>query len=102
MNTILIEAGLLDPALSPVIGVVAENNCRFHSSLAFPDAVEVGVAVEGLGRSSVRYRLAVFKAGAPQASAEGSYTHVYVERASGRPTPIPEAHRRLMERLAAP
>ena len=101
VNDLLIGAGLLDPATSPVIGLVVESSCRFFSSLAFPDAVEVGVRVEQLGRSSVRYVLAVFKAGAPTASAQGRYTHVYVERASGRPTPIPEGHRRLMEALAA-
>ncbi|MGO9768012.1 MAG: acyl-CoA thioesterase [Roseiarcus sp.] len=99
VNAILIEAGLLDPAASPTIGLVAESECRFFSSLAFPDAVEVGVAVEHIGRSSVRYVLAAFKAGAPRASAQGGYTHVYVDRASGKPTPIPDAHRRLMQGL---
>jgi acyl-CoA thioester hydrolase len=97
VNALLIEAGRLDPAVSDVIGLVVESNCRFFSSLAFPDSLEVGLAVEQLGRSSVRYRLAVFKAGAARASAQGRYTHVYVERASRRPTPIPEGHRRLME-----
>ena len=58
---------------------------------------EVGVLVEALGRSSVTYRLAVFKAGAEPAAAEGRFTHVYVERATGRPVPIPEAHRNAME-----
>ena len=96
VNAILVEAGLLDPATSPVIGVVVESGCRFHSSLSFPDSVEVGLAVDRLDRSSVRYRLAVFKAGAARASADGRYTHVYIERATGRPTPIPPAHRRLM------
>jgi acyl-CoA thioester hydrolase len=99
VNMILIEAGLLDPATSPVIGLVAETGCRFFSSLAYPDPVEVGVRVERLGRSSVNYRLAVFKKGGPSAAAEGRFTHVYVERASGRPTPIPDGHRRLMEGL---
>ncbi len=60
VNAILVEAGLLDPASSPVIGIVAESRCRFHSALSFPDAIEVGVAVDHLGRSSVRYRLAAF------------------------------------------
>lgn len=96
----LVEAGLLDPASSPIIGVVAESSCRFHSSLSFPDPVEVGLAVDRLGRSSVRYHVAAFKAGASAASAEGRYTHVYVERATGRPTAIPPAHRRLMETMA--
>jgi acyl-CoA thioester hydrolase len=102
VNAILIEAGLLDPASSPVIGLVVESNCRFYVSLTYPEQAEVGVAVERLGRSSVRYRLAVFKAGANEAAAAGGYTHVYVERATGRPVPIPEAHRRLMEGLKAP
>ncbi len=97
VNELLIARGLLDPATSPVIGLVVESRCRFFASLAYPDKVEVGVAVARLGRSSVTYRLAVFKAGAEAAAAEGDYTHVYVERASGRPTPIPDGHRRAME-----
>jgi len=52
-----------------------------------------------LGRSSVRYRLAVFKAGAPVAAAAGHFTHVYVDRATNRPVPIPDGHRALMEGL---
>jgi acyl-CoA thioester hydrolase len=101
VNAILIEAGLLDPASSPIIGLVVESNCRFYSSLTYPEPSEVGVAVEHLGRSSVRYRLAAFKAGEATAAAAGGYTHVYVERATGRPVPIPEGHRRLMEGLKA-
>ena len=99
VNQLLIERGLLDIASSPVIGLVVESTCRFFSSLAFPDALEVGVAVERLGRTSVNYRLAVFKAGERRAAADGRYTHVYVERATQRPTPIPDGHRRLMESL---
>ncbi len=97
VNQLLIERGLLDPANSAVIGLVVESRCRFLASLAFPDAIEVGLAVEAIGRSSVHYRLAVFKAAASTAAAEGRYTHVYVERASGRPVAIPEAHRTAME-----
>ena len=99
VNALLIEAGLLDPAASPVIGLVVESQCKFFSSLAYPDEVEVGVSVDHLGRSSVRYRLAVFKRGAAAASAQGGYTHVYVQRGDGRPTPIPDGHRRLMQSL---
>jgi acyl-CoA thioester hydrolase len=104
VNALLVEAGLLDPATSSIVGLVVESNCSFFASLAFPDAIEVGVTVEALGRSSVRYLLAVFKAGAEKAAAQGRYTHVYVERASQRPTPIPDGHWRLLESLkvAAP
>jgi len=97
VNQLLIERGLLDPATSAVVGLVVESRCRFFSALAFPDRLEVGLAVEALGRSSVSYRLAVFKAGAATAAADGRYTHVYVERASGRPVAIPEPHRRAMQ-----
>ena len=99
VNTILIEAGLLDPAASPIIGLVIESNCRFYSSLTYPGLAEVGVTVERLGRSSVRYRLAVFKAGAVKAAAAGGYTHVYVDRQTNKPFPIPPGHRELMEKL---
>src|SRR5271169_273396 len=99
VNAILIEAGLLDPATSPILGLVVESNCRFYASLAYPKPAEVGVAVERLGRSSARYHLAVFRAGAPNAVAAGGYTHVYVDRATNRPVAIPEGHRALMETL---
>ena len=99
VNAILIEAGLLDPTTSPIVGLVVETSCRYFSSLTYPDLAEVGVAVEHLGRSSVRYHLGVFKAGAPLAAAAGRFTHVYVDRQTNRPFPIPEAHRELMETM---
>ena len=99
VNALLIEAGLLDPMTSPIIGLVVESSCRFYASLAYPEPAEVGLAVEHLGRSSVRYHLAAFRAGSEKAAAAGRYTHVYVERATNRPAPIPEGHRRLMEKL---
>jgi len=102
VNTILIEAGLLDPATSPIVGLVVESNCRFYSSLTYPEPAEVGVAVEHLGRSSVRYHLAVFKPGADAAAAAGRYTHVYVDRQTNKPFPIPAGHRELMEKLKLP
>ena len=102
VNAILIEAGLLDPATSPIIGLVVETNCRYYSSMTYPEPAEVGVAVEHLGRSSVRYHLAVFRAGAPVAVAAGRFTHVYVDRQTNRPFPIPDGHRELMEKLKLP
>ena len=99
VNAILIEAGLLDPATSPIVGVVVESGCRYFASLTYPEPAEVGVAVDHLGRSSVRYHLAVFRAGAELAAAAGRFTHVYVDRKTNLPFPIPEGHRQLLERL---
>ena len=99
VNGHLIETGLLDIAGSPAIGLVVETGCTYYESVAFPDTLEVGLAVETLGRSSVRYRIAVFKAGADLAAAQGHFVHVYVERGTQRPVAIPDAHRRAFEAL---
>lgn len=98
VNGWLIEAGLLDIAAGDPIGVVAETGCRYARPLSYPQAVEVGLAVERLGTSSVRYRLGVFAKGAEEPAAEGFFVHVCVDRATRRPVPLPEAWR---ERLAA-
>src|SRR5260370_10541078 len=94
VNALLIEAGLLDPATSPIIGLVVESNCRFYASLTYPEPAEVGVAVERLGRSPGRYHLAGFKAGAPPAAPARRYTPVPVDRGAGRPVSIPCGDRR--------
>ena len=99
VNALLIEASLRDPLASDAIGLVAQSECAYFQSVRAPDPVEVGVAVTLLGRSSVRYRLAVFAADAPLAAAQGGYSHVYVDRKTRRPTPIPDDHRRALATL---
>jgi acyl-CoA thioester hydrolase len=89
--------GLLD---GPVHCVVAEVMCRYHSSLSFPDRVTVGVRVVNIGRSSVRYDLAVFRNDEDIAAAEGHFVHVFVERDSQRPVAIPDEARNKLLRLA--
>jgi acyl-CoA thioester hydrolase len=63
----------------------------------FPDPLTVGLAVTRLGNSSVTYRLAVFERDATQVAAVGHWVHVYVDRESRRPVPIPDAVRSLLE-----
>ncbi|MDP8993426.1 MAG: acyl-CoA thioesterase [Pseudomonadota bacterium] len=99
VNAWLAEAGLLDIASGQIIGLVVETGCRYASPLTFPEPVEVGLAVEHLGRSSVRYRLGVFARAAAEAAAEGHFVHVYVDRASRRPVALPEEWRRALEAL---
>ena len=99
VNAWLIEAGLLDIARGDPIGLVAETRCVYFAALAFPQAVEVGLAVERLGTSSVTYRLGVFAEGGSAAAAEGEFTHVYVDRASRKPAPLPEEWRAKLSAL---
>ena len=90
VNRYLIERGGLDVRAGAVIGLVVETGCRYARPLAYPEPVDVGLAVEHVGRSSVRYRLGVFARGSAEAAAEGLFIHVYVGRESRRPVPLPE------------
>ena len=89
VNQMLIEAGALDIEGSPAVGLVVETQCRYFTPLSFPDRVSVGLRVAHLGRSSIRYELAVFRNDEPQACAQGHFVHVYVDRASQRPVALP-------------
>ena len=89
VNAWLIEGGFLDLAGSEIVGLVAETGCTYFESVAFPEMVEAGIAVERLGTSSVTYRIGIFRQGGVQAAAQGRFTHVYVERTSQKPVPIP-------------
>lgn len=97
VNRLLIAAGVLDIAAGPVIGLVVETGCRFHASLAFPDRVTAGVRVARVGASSVRYEIGLFREDEDEAAAEGLFVHVYVDRATRRPTPLPAALRAVVE-----
>jgi acyl-CoA thioester hydrolase len=102
VNGWLIEAGLLDVAAGDPIGLVVETGCRYAAPLTYPEPVEIGLAVERLGRSSVTYRLGVFAKSADAAAAEGHFTHVYVDREARRPAQLPEAWRARLEAIRMP
>ena len=85
----------IDPMEVPWLGVVAESGCRYLSELKFPDPLVVGLAVTRLGNSSVTYRLGLFTADGPVA-AVGTWVHVYVDRTTRKPIPVPEPVRSLL------
>ena len=76
----------------PAIGVVAEVGCRYFAEVGYPEPVEVGVAVDKVGASSVVYRVGLFQGEGDEAAAEGRFVHVYVDNtdASRRVVPMPE------------
>ncbi len=92
VNRWLVENGVLDIARSDVVGLVVETGCRYFKPLSYPAPVEVGLRVAHLGRTSIRYDVAVFGIDA-EAAAQGHFVHVYVDRATGRPAPLPDALR---------
>ena len=100
VNGWLIEQGVLDFIAGKQVGLVVETGCRYFAPLTYPGFVEVGIAVDRMGSSSVTYRTGVFGQGADEAAAEGHFTHVYVDRGSRRPAPLPAEWRAKLERLA--
>jgi len=99
VNGYLIDAAATDIRALPAIGLVVETGCRYLKPLSFPQDLEVGIAVERLGTSSIVYRVAIFGAGDPEPAAVGRFVHVYVDAATREPTPVPAAIRRAVEPL---
>jgi acyl-CoA thioester hydrolase len=81
--------------------LVVETFCRFHRPLSFPAIVDAGLRVARLGRTSVRYEVGLFAAGDEDAAATGHFVHVWVDRASRRPTPVPDSMRAALAPLLA-
>ena len=102
VNAHLIEATGGDIRGLPAIGIVAEVSCRYFEEMGFPEPVEMGLAVERLGRSSITYRIGLFQGDGDQARAEGRFVHVYVDNTVPAPrpvVPVPDEIRRAVEGL---
>lgn len=102
VNEHLIREGGLDIANDPVIGLVVETACTFHASLSFPETIDAGLAITKLGRSSVAYRIGLFRRGEDDPAATGRFVHVWVDRGSQRPVEVPSRIRAALERLVVP
>jgi acyl-CoA thioester hydrolase len=100
INAWINTSTVLDPLTTPALGIVAESGCRYFSELHFPEGLAVGLAVTRLGRSSVTYRLGVFRPAeqgeAQPITALGHWVHVYVDRVTRKPVPIPDPIRSLL------
>jgi acyl-CoA thioester hydrolase len=101
VNTYLIRQGALDIGKSPVIGLVVETGCQYFAPLTYPETLTAALRVAHLGRSSVRYEIALFAEGSEVAAAQGHFVHVYVDRETRRPVDLPPALRAALEPLKA-
>lgn len=99
VNGWLIEASGTDIRTLPAVGLVVETSCRYFAELRFPETVTAGLAMEHLGTSSVVYRIALFGEGGPAPAAYGRFVHVYVDRETRRPVPVPEVLRTALAAL---
>jgi acyl-CoA thioester hydrolase len=99
VNGYLVAQGALDIVEGAVIGLVVETQCNYFKPIAFPDRVRAGIRVTHRGTSSVRYEVGIFKNDDDTAAAQGHFVHVYIDRASGRPVPLPDALKRVLAKL---
>ena len=99
VNATLIEQGVLDIHGGNTIGLVIETQCNYFAPLAFPQTIEAGIRVAKLGTSSVRYEVGLFAQGEPLTAAKGHFVHVYVDRDTRRPVPLPAPLKAFLETL---
>src|SRR5258705_5856131 len=99
VNEHLMRFGGLDFASAAAVGVVAETGCTFRKSLSFPETIDAGLAVTKLGKSSVVYEIGLFRQDDDEPAALGRFVHVWVDRLSQRPVPIPGRIRAALEPL---
>ncbi len=97
VNQYLIERGVLDLRGGAVIGLVVETSCRYEKPIAFPDVIHAGIRVTKIGTSSVRYEVGIFANDDETSAAHGYFVHVYVDRDTRRPSPLPEGLRRVLQ-----
>jgi acyl-CoA thioester hydrolase len=89
VNEHLIRHAGLDIARGDAVGLVVETSCTFHKPLSFPERVDAGMRVARVGRSSVTYEIGLFREADDAPAASGRFVHVWVDRATQRPVPVP-------------
>lgn len=61
------------------------SHSDFFGSIAFPKVAELALRVNKLGKSSVTYEVALFEQGVEEVKSVGEFTHVFVDRETGKP-----------------
>ncbi|WP_409261569.1 acyl-CoA thioesterase [Pseudomonas putida] len=91
IQAFLVEQANVDLRDGELAAFVVSSAADFFALPGFPDVLEVGLGVARLAGSTVEYRLALYRPGEADACAAGTVVQVFIERASGRPVPLPEA-----------
>lgn len=99
-NRYLIDEGGLDIHGGETVGLVVNSGCDYFTPVAYPEPLQGGLRVDRLGSSSVQYGIGIFRKGSNEACANGTFTHVFVDRRSNRPMPIPGPMRKALTAIA--
>ena len=98
-NRFLIEQAGLDIHHGQTIGLVVDSGCSYFAPVAFPERLRGALRIAHLGRSSVRYEIAIFREDDPIAVAQGHFVHVFVDRDSRQAMPISDPIRAAMSHV---
>jgi acyl-CoA thioester hydrolase len=93
------EQAQQDLTASLVIPIAAETKCTFKRSIKHPVQIEAGLRADRIGNTSVQVGVGIFVRGEANACAWGYMVHVFVDRVTNRPVPIPSAVRAALERV---
>jgi acyl-CoA thioester hydrolase len=103
VNAYLIEQGVLDRSGGTTIGLVVSSSCNYFEPLSYPEPVEAGISGTRLGRSSVEYRIGIFRQGSSHSAAWGNFVHVYVSHLTRKPVEVlPAPFKRSLEKIYVP
>lgn len=86
----LVDVGIVDYEHGQAIGLAVDSQCSYFEPISFPEAVMGGMRVDRIGSSSVTYAVGIFRGDGDSAAAAGTFTHVYVDRATRRPKALAE------------
>jgi acyl-CoA thioester hydrolase len=104
INAWLIESAGFDLEGASEIALCVSSGCEFRASAAFPEALSIGLRAGRVGTTSVTWELGVLRlpdgtsSGDGELLAEGTFVHVFVDRETRRPVPIPGGIRTAIER----
>jgi YbgC/YbaW family acyl-CoA thioester hydrolase len=83
-----------DPSLSKIGLPRVHVECDFTGEIRFDDLIDILLTVERVGTTSFTLGFAVENSG--KAAAKGRITVVCMDKATGRPTPVPEPLARVL------
>lgn len=99
VNSHLISHHLLDTVAANEVGLVVSSSCQYFAPASFPETLLAGLRVIKLGTSSITYAVGIFRDKGDTCIAQGTFTHVYVNRKDNRPSAINPKLRTALEDL---
>ena len=79
--------------------IIARAECDYRAPAHFGDELEIRLEVGEIGRSSFTLRYQITQAASAALVAVGSTVMVAYDYTAGKPVPLPDAARELLERL---